>query len=144
MSATGLEVFDKTLQSTNIWLNEIGEEQGIGPDKQRAYHALRAVLWTLRDRLTPEEAFHLSAQLPMLVRGIYWDGYRLSGKPEKERSREEFFELIAQRVGQTSPMSPGACARGVFRVLARHLPEGEVEEVKQMLPEPLRTLFPEA
>ena len=144
MSATGLEVFDKTLQSTNTWLNEIGEEQGIGPDKQRAYHALRAVLWTLRDRLTPEEAFHLSAQLPMLVRGIYWDGYRLSGKPEKERSREEFFTLIAERTDQASPMSPEACARAVFGVLARHLPEGEVEDVKQMLPEALRTLFPEA
>ena len=37
MSATGLEVFDKTLQTTNTWLNEIGEK--IGPDRQRCYHA---------------------------------------------------------------------------------------------------------
>ena len=69
MSATGLEVFDKTIQTTHVWLNEIGET--IGPDKQRCYHALRAVLFALRDRLTTEEAFHLSAQLPMLVRGIF-------------------------------------------------------------------------
>ena len=52
MSATGLEVFDKTLQTTNTWLKEIGDH--IGPDRQRCYHALRAVLFTLRDRLTPD------------------------------------------------------------------------------------------
>ena len=143
MSATGLEVFDRTLQDTNIWLNDIGEEQGVGPDKQRAYHALRAVLWTLRDRLLPEESVHLSAQLPLLVRGIYWEGYRLSGKPDKERSREEFLELIAERIDQASPMNPEACARAVFRVLATHLPQGEVDQVRQMLPEPLRALFPQ-
>ena len=59
MSSTGLEVFDKTLQTTNLWLNEIGQD--IGPDKQRCYHALRAVLFALRDRLTVDEAADLSA-----------------------------------------------------------------------------------
>ncbi|ODA67141.1 hypothetical protein A7A08_01887 [Methyloligella halotolerans] len=71
MSATGLEVFDKTLQTTNSWLNEIGET--VGPDKQNSYHALRAVLFALRDRLPPEESAHLASQLPTLVRGIYYD-----------------------------------------------------------------------
>jgi uncharacterized protein (DUF2267 family) len=59
MSATGLEAFDKTLQTTNTWLKQIGAP--IGPDRQRCYHALRAVLLTLRDRLTLDEAAHLSA-----------------------------------------------------------------------------------
>lgn len=34
MSATGLEVFDKTIQTTNIWLGEI--ERELAPDRQRA------------------------------------------------------------------------------------------------------------
>lgn len=140
MSATGLEVFDKTLQTTHIWLNEIGEV--IGPDKQRCYHALRAVLFALRDRLTIEEAFHLSSQLPMLVRGIYWDTYRPADKPEAFRSREEFLEKVAQGIGQIGPMNPEDCARAVFKVLERHIPQGEMEELRQMVPEPVRTLFP--
>jgi hypothetical protein len=39
MSATGLEVFDSTLQKTNIWLKELMEEMGL--DRRKAYQALR-------------------------------------------------------------------------------------------------------
>src|SRR6266568_3524840 len=71
MSATGLEVFDKTLQTTNIWLDEIMAK--LGPDRRIAWHALGAVLHALRDRLQIGLAVHLGAQLPLLVRGLYYD-----------------------------------------------------------------------
>ncbi|HEX2135739.1 MAG TPA: DUF2267 domain-containing protein [Microvirga sp.] len=141
MSATGLDVFDKTLQSTHTWLNEIGEV--IGPDKQRCYHALRAVLHALRDRLTVEEASHLGAQLPILVRGIYYDGYRPAGKPVRIRSQDEFLDEVA--VGFTT--APGIDARqaaiAVFRVLDRHVSPGEMQQVLQSLPMEIRALFPQ-
>jgi len=60
MSATGPEAFNKSLQTTSTWLKEIGEQ--IGPDRQRCYHALRAILFALRDRLARMTA-HLAAQL---------------------------------------------------------------------------------
>lgn len=140
MSATGLEVFDRTLQVTNTWLNEIGEV--VGPDKRRAYHALRAVLFALRDRLTIAEASHLSAQLPLLVRGIYWEAYRPVDKPERIRSREEFLAKVTEGFGQIEPMNAEECTRAVFAVLERHIPEGEMADVRQVLPEPIRSLFP--
>ena len=77
MSATGLDVFDKTLQTTNIWLNEIMDE--MGPDRQIAWKALSTVLHKLRDRLPVEAAAHLGAQLPLLVRGVYYDQYQPAG-----------------------------------------------------------------
>jgi uncharacterized protein (DUF2267 family) len=140
MSATGLEVFDKTLQTTNTWLKEIAEH--IGPDRQRCYHALRAVLFTLRDRLTPDEAADLAAQLPMLIRGIYYDGYRPAGKPERIRSREEFLHRIAEHLEQTRPLGADEAARAVFAVLDHRLDPGERAEMKQNLPADIRTLFP--
>src|SRR3954451_6532504 len=70
MRATGLDVFDKTLQTTHIWLNDITEV--IGPDKQVAWHVLGAVLRTLRDRVPLQVAAHLGAELPLLVRGLYY------------------------------------------------------------------------
>ena len=141
MSQTGLPVFDKTLQLTHDWLNEIGES--IGPDAQRQYHALRSVLFALRDRLTVEEAFHVSAQLPMLVRGIYWESYRPVEKPERFRSRQEFLDRVSESIDPAAAVDPEEAARAVFAVLAKHVREGEVEDVKQMLPEDVRTLFPQ-
>ena len=48
MSATGLDVFDKTLQTTNTWLDEISE--ALGPDRRLAWKVLSVVPHKLRDR----------------------------------------------------------------------------------------------
>ena len=141
MSETGLPVFDETLQLTHTWLNEISET--IGPDVQQQYHALRSVLFALRDRLTVEEAFHLSAQLPMLVRGFYWESYRPVHKPERFRSRQEFLEKVSETLDPATPVNPEEAARAVFAVLTKNVPEGELEHVRHMLPEEVRTLFPQ-
>ena len=93
MSATGLEVFDKTLQTTNIWLNEIMDR--LGPDRQLAWKALSVVLHKLRDRLPLELSAHLGAQLPLLVRGIYYDQFEPGRIPADCRSPEEFTEEVA-------------------------------------------------
>jgi uncharacterized protein (DUF2267 family) len=75
MTASGREIFDKTIQTTNAWLNEIME--AIGPDRRRAYHILTAVRHALCDRLTVDEAKQLGAQLPILVRGLTINGITL-------------------------------------------------------------------
>ncbi|HET6161687.1 MAG TPA: DUF2267 domain-containing protein, partial [Dongiaceae bacterium] len=87
MSTTGLDVFDKSLQTTNIWLKEICDE--LGPDRQVAWHVLGAGLRALRDRLEPDLAAHLAAELPLVVRGAYYDRYRPSEQPRLTRSRAE-------------------------------------------------------
>jgi uncharacterized protein (DUF2267 family) len=88
MSALGLEVFDRTFQTTNIWLDEIMEK--LGPDRQIAWKVLSTVLHKLRDMLQPDLAAHLGAQLPLLVRGVYYDLYEPSKQPAAFRSREDF------------------------------------------------------
>ncbi|WP_222949914.1 DUF2267 domain-containing protein [Sphingomonas sediminicola] len=57
MSANGLEVFDKTLDITHVWLKEIMAD--LGPDKQVAWKVLSTVLHKLRDRLSINLAAHL-------------------------------------------------------------------------------------
>ena len=100
MSATGLDVFDTTLQKTHLGLNDLMEVL-VCPDRHRAYRALRATLHALRDRLTVDEVAQLGAQLPMLIRGFYYEGWDPSGKPLRERHRAQF---LARRIrsGNTS------------------------------------------
>lgn len=141
MSATGLDVFDKTLQTTNLWLKEIAEE--IGPDRQRAWHALGAVLQALRDRLSLDESAHLAAQLPLLIRGLYYDQWRPSEQPALTRKREAFLERVEARLGGIGPMNSENAVRAVFKTLERHVAEGEIDKLIQTLPAQIRDLWPE-
>lgn len=140
MSLTGLEVFDGTLHKTNTWLKEI--EQELGPGRRRAYQALRAVLHCLRDRLPIDEATQLGDQLPMLIRGIYYEAWHPAGKPERIRSREEFLAWIDAHLAKAAgPIDPKDAARAVFQVLETHVSAGEIRDVMQALPEQTRALW---
>src|ERR1700704_1005838 len=140
MSATGLEVFDTTLQKTNSWLKDLMEQTGW--DRHKAYQALRAVLHALRDRLTVEEAAEFGAQLPMLIRGIYYEGWDPTGKPVKERHREQFLARIREHFPADEDVNPKAIADAVFSLLAERISAGEIEDVKHILPVEIRSLWP--
>jgi uncharacterized protein (DUF2267 family) len=143
MSATGLEVFDRTLHKTNDWLNELMQLLGC-PDRHGAYLALRTTLHALRDRLTLEEMAQLGAQLPMLVRGFYYDGWDPAGKPLRIRRKDDFLDRIAKEFRTLDPIDPEVVARAVFTVLSRRVTEGEIEDVKHILPAEIRELWPES
>lgn len=139
MSATGLEVFDRTLQITNIWLGEIMER--LGPDRQVAWKVLSTVLHKLRDRLPLELAAHLGAQLPLLVRGVYYDQFAPAKQPSDCRTPEEFTAEVAEWLGDIRPVDPEEAIAAVFGVLNRHLSEGQVSKVRSALPKGLRMLW---
>ncbi len=142
MSATGLDVFDKTLQTTHTWLDEI--MRTVGPDRQVAWHVLGAVLRVLRDRLPVGLAAHLGAQLPILVRGVYYDQWRGSEQPQKWRSLDEFLALVSADLQNIRPVSPTDGARAVFQVLNHYVDPGQIAKVRDALPEEVRRLWPES
>lgn len=139
MSATGMEVFDKTLQTTHIWLNELGEE--IGPDHQLAWHTLGAVLRGVRDQLPVDLAAHLGSQLPLLVRGTYYDRFRPSELPNRQRSLDGFLQTIERELEMSRPVNVRNSASAVFQILSRHVNRGQIDKVRQSLPDDIRAIW---
>ena len=136
------DVFDNTLQKTQVWMNDVMSELDWEDKPRKAYMALRTVLHALRDRLTIEEAVQLGAQLPMLIRGFYYEGWTLQGKPHKERHKEDFLDHIKKAFKGDVTVNPNQVCRAVFRVLTKHTSKGEIEDVKHVLPKALLELWP--
>lgn len=141
MSATGLDVFDKSLQVTNTWLNEMMES--LGPDRQLAWHVLGVVLRTLRDRLPTDLAAHLGAQLPLIVRGAYYEQFEPDKQPQRSRTRDEFLAPVEAGNAMVRPVNSVDAVQTVFAVLDHYLDPGQVRKVKESLPADIRALWPE-
>ena len=139
MSSTGLEVFDKTIQETSIWLKRIMEQMETD-DRHVAYTALKAVGHALRDRIGPENAAHLGAQLPMLVRGVFFEGWHISGTPTKERHKKQFLDHVRADLPET--VNAEQATKAVFGVIWEKVDPGEVSKVIRMFPSTMRELWP--
>jgi uncharacterized protein (DUF2267 family) len=139
--STGLDVFDTTLQKTNLWLKDLMWELG-WEDRHKAYEALRLTLQALRDRLTVEEVAQLGAQLPLLVRGAYYEGWDPTGKPQKERHLVAFLAAIRTHFFSDTRIEAEEIARAVFKVLAKYISAGEIEDIQHVLPREPNALWP--
>lgn len=137
MSATGLDVFDRTLHSTHLWLNDISTMLDV--NRSRAWTTLGVVLRALRDRLPAELAAHLAAELPLLVRGAFYASYRPELLPADWRTADEFLEEVDLNLVGPTPALDAVDA--VFDVLSARLPEGICDKVRRALPADIRRLW---
>jgi uncharacterized protein (DUF2267 family) len=141
MAETGYSSFSTTVDKTNRVLKDI-EQANSWPKAQRneSYAALRAVTHALRDRLTVEETAHLAAQLPMLIRGVYYEGWDPGRVPVKMNKRQ-----FLERVGEDFPFEDGgdveSLVRTVLHSLRRHISDGEWNNVRSSLPKDLAAVL---
>lgn len=136
--STGVRTFDHSLDTTRQWLAALQERMGL-QDQQEAFVVMRAVLQTLRDRLTVAETAQFAAELPMLLQGVYYHQWTPRDKPEKIRSRQEFLEKVGEKLMGRHDAEESAQA--VFAVLEEKMPGGELEDVKAVLPAEIREIW---
>lgn len=143
MSKHGLEVFDHTLQTTYEWINDLLRILNWS-DRQKGYLVLRCTLQALRDRLPIELAVKFGAQLPMLIRGFYYEGWIPGETPVKIKNLEEFLEFVsahATNANLAGNTDVEQAVRAVFEVIGNHVSQGEVEHLRRALPPQLATLW---
>ncbi len=140
---TKLGVLDTTVQKTHEWLRDIKE--GLGFDNDRAaYAALRATLHGLRDLLATDLVAQLGAQLPMLVRGIYYEGWNPASTLTGGQRRHDFLEAVRRELREHLELRDAErVARIVFGVVATHVTSGETEKIVHSLPREVRALWPQ-
>ena len=141
MTQTTVAAIESTVTKTHTWLQELAEI-GRFTDESQAYSALRAALHAIRDRLTVDEAVHLAAQFPMLVRGIYFEGWKPSATPVKGRSAQEFYKSVADTLRNNVTIGPDRAVSATFQLLDRKISAGEMDDVKRMMPAEIRELWP--
>jgi uncharacterized protein (DUF2267 family) len=138
-------LFDHAVLQANVWVKDMMRELGTS-EPQKALRALRAGLQALRDRLAVDEAVQLSAQLPLLIRGLFFEGWVPKGKPLRIRHQDEFLDLLLQKYGPDKQAIDGATAhaakiiQALFQVLGQHVTQGEITNIMLSLPEELTTL----
>jgi len=128
-----MDPFKKLNQQALAWVKDMMTELPT-PDPEKALHALRAGLQALRDRLTVDEAAQLSAQLPLVIRGMFFEGWDPSGKPLRLRHKAEFLELVREKYLPRRDPDPERVVAALFRVLSRRVSGGEISDVVMSLP----------
>lgn len=132
-------IIDRTVQQTNAWLEEVAER--LETDHRAAYRALRAYLHALRDRLTVDEAAQLGAQLPLLIRGIYYEGWNPSKTPVKYHHIDEFLGRVKDEAELPGETSASYVVSVTAEVLRQHVSAGEIDDIRAQLPEALQPIL---
>jgi uncharacterized protein (DUF2267 family) len=140
MPTTTVDSIQRTVQKTNEWVADL--ERELGTDRSDyAWRALRGYLQTLRDRLNIDEAAELAAQLPQLLRGVFYEGFDPGHQPAPIRDREAFLAKLAQQAQLQDPAEAARVAAAATRVLRRHISTGEVEDALAQLPSEIREVL---
>ena len=138
----GIPLLDGAAEQAIIWLNEV-QATAHSPDRQHAYRLLRATLHTLRDWVNADQAADLGAQLPILIRGIYYEGWNPSATPRHPHGKANFVASVQADFATDPIRNPDLQIGAVFAVLNRHIAAGHLMQMCDELPKPLRGLWAE-
>lgn len=141
MSAQGLEIIDHAAQTTHEWVGELAGRLD-WKSKRSVLRLLRVTMHQIRDHLQTNELAQFSAQLPLLIRGMLFEGWVPKRTPMKDRSAETFVKTVEAQIGRTDDYRGPEDIKYVFLLLNAHLSVGEVEDVRAGLPSSIRELWP--
>jgi len=133
-------IIERSVEKAHVWINEMAAEMGT-EDHNEAYRALRAYLHALRDRLPVDEAAQLAAQLPELIRGVYYEGWNPSSTPVMYRGLSDFLDRVAEEAILDGETSASYVVSAAGAVLRRRVSAGEIEDIRAVLPEDLRPIL---
>ncbi len=140
--------FEKYAGKGNEVVRMLAED--LETSREKAARILTAVLHSLRRRLSHQESFQLMAQLPMVLKGVYVDGWKYDQPFHRIKKVEEFLDEIRMEDGQTAAYDFGNndeaknAVSAVFRTLSYYVSEGEMNDIIAVLPEEIKKFVSDA
>jgi uncharacterized protein (DUF2267 family) len=138
MTSGTTHLFDHAVTGAAMWIDEVAAELRT-EDPREARRVLRAVLHAVRDRMEPNEAAQLAAQLPELIRGIYYEDW-VPGR-RTPRHRDEFLRAIAHEARLAGTTEASFAVAAAMHVVRGHVSAGEIDDVLAVMPAELRELL---
>lgn len=133
-----VSALDHAMHVAHTWIHDVAKEFDT-EDREFAYRVLRAWLHTLRDRLTVEASAHFAAQLPDLIRGIFYAGWNPNSVPEKYDAHA--YAARFAREANISLDDVGKAAAATTAAALRHLPPTQMDKALGQLPTEIRSLL---
>ncbi|MBV8086077.1 MAG: DUF2267 domain-containing protein [Chloroflexi bacterium] len=128
------------MEATDRWLTGIAAHLGWA-DRHKAYVALRVTLHALRDQVMLDECAQLSAQLPLIIRGMYWEGWNPRHRTWQTPHHSDFLMNIHGAFHHDPVVDPEKVAKAVFQVMSEHISRGEMEDIRGVVPKDIRALM---
>jgi uncharacterized protein (DUF2267 family) len=131
-----------SIQVTNEWVHQI-DEMVPWNDSNQSFRLMRATLQTVRDLLVVDEAAQLAAQLPIYLRGVYFEGWDPSKTPSQHREKSDVIARICDDFKGGQLDDPENAIGIIFSFLNTRISAGEIEDVRGSLRKSLREIWPE-
>ncbi len=138
MASTGIRNIDNSMQKTNELLHKIDEKIG-WKDMDKTYSATRAVLQATRDRLQPDEVADFASQLPMIMTGMVYEGYKPSDKP-LQMKREGYLAKISELMTDQAD-DPEKIVHAVMSTISDKVSPGEMNHIIANMPKDMQLMM---
>lgn len=136
-----IHVFERTTHEAHEWVNELAGRTGWTSERD-VLRLLRVVLTKTRDHLLVDEMAQFAAQLPIVLRGMFYEGWQPKKTPIHERHAADFVADIETKIKDVADYAGSADIKAVFNLLNARLSRGEIEDVRACLPTELREMWP--
>ena len=126
-----VSVFARTSHKSQEWISEMQRElKWLSGDSN--YQLLRAVLQSLRDQMNVHETAHFAAQLPLLLRGSFYEGWNPQIAQISGRTKEDFLEAVKNKLSPGGIPPKFELEDGVLvalNVIKKHVSAGEMKDI---------------
>lgn len=137
--------FDKYVHDANEYFKYLATKLGHPDEQNRVVFIWRAVMHTIRDRIHISESIDLISPLPMILKGMYVEGWKYHDKPLYD------FETLEQMKTQVKALQnkygearfdwskpTDEIISITLESLEKYVPAEQMEQIRNQLPDDIK------